>query len=186
MPNIQLNRRQFLKLASASTLVASQPAMGLGFNVIGLRDLGERSLTLHNVHTGEKLKTTYWANGEYDLRSLKEVNHILRDHRQDKAANMAPSLIDTLHHLYKLSGSRGEIYVVSGYRSPETNNMLRDKGHNVARNSMHTRGKAIDIRLDDVDLQYVKNAALSMKAGGVGYYPKNGFVHIDVGRIRQW
>jgi len=159
--------------------------MGMGLNLTRTQEL-ERSLVLRNLHTGERVKTTFWAEGEYDIDALRGINKLLRDHRNDKVAVMDIQLLENLHKLYQMTGSRREIEIISGYRSPETNEMLRRQGRKVAKRSMHTQAKAIDIRLHDVELSYLQKAALSIGAGGVGYYPKSNFVHIDVGRVRQW
>lgn len=150
--------------------------------------LGHRPRTLgfQNLHTGETLKATYWANGAFQFEALSAIDHILRDFRSGEVTAIDRRLLDTLVTLQQRLGSKGPFEVISGYRSPKTNAMMRAQGHGVAKHSLHMVGKAIDIRLPDRALADVRNTALSMRAGGVGYYPKSDFVHVDVGRVRRW
>lgn len=147
---------------------------------------GERKIQMRNLHTGEQLKATYWENGKYVSETMRDVAVLLRDHRTGDKHRIDAGLMDILHDLQLRLGSRKEFHVVSGYRSPKTNAMLRSRSHGVARNSMHMRGRAIDIRLPGTDLSYLRKAALSMRAGGVGYYPQANFLHVDTGRFRTW
>ncbi len=148
---------------------------------------GPRCLSLRNLHTGEKLQdVAYWVEGAYVDEALQELSYLLRDHRNNKVARMDPRLFDLLFLTQDKLGSCAEIQVISGYRSPETNEKLRRQGHGVAKNSLHTRARAIDIRLPGCELKQLHQAAVSLRAGGVGYYPKSNFVHIDTGRFRLW
>lgn len=147
---------------------------------------GQRVLTLRNLHTGEKITRTYWADGQYLQDQLAEVDHLLRDHRTDEIHPIDPHLLDVLHRLQHTVGSRKPFEVISGYRSPKTNAMLRSNSSGVAKKSLHMQGKAIDIRLPGQDLAKLRQAALGLKAGGVGYYPKSNFLHLDTGRVRFW
>jgi uncharacterized protein YcbK (DUF882 family) len=145
-----------------------------------------RSLSFNNLHTGEKLKSEYWANGRYIPGALSEINHLLRDFRTGGVHKIEPNLLDLLNHLHHRMDSNAAFEVLSGYRSPATNAMLHRHSHGVAAHSLHMKGMAIDIRLPDRDLSRLHRTALSMRAGGVGYYPKSDFVHVDVGRVRHW
>ena len=145
-----------------------------------------RVLAFESLHTGEKIKLTYWEKGKYVKGALSEINHILRDHRTGDVARIDIELLDQLHILHQKIESRSPFLVISGYRSPKTNAMLHDASSGVAKKSMHTKGKAIDIRLEDADLANIHRAALAMNAGGVGYYPESRFVHIDTGAVRHW
>jgi uncharacterized protein YcbK (DUF882 family) len=154
-------------------------------------DLGAapRRVKFHNLHTDEKLDAVFWENGEYVSDALHAVNHVLRDFRTNTTHEMNPGLLDLLTAVSAKTESSSPFYVISGYRSPQTNAMLRNEGGEgtgVARKSLHMEGEAIDIRLGDVALNHLHNAALSLRAGGVGYYPTSNFVHMDVGPVRQW
>jgi uncharacterized protein YcbK (DUF882 family) len=147
---------------------------------------GERTLSLVSTHTNEKLKATYWRNGAYDKGALRDIDHVLRDHRTGEVARMDTDLLDLLVELHRRTGSRKPFQIISGYRSPKTNAMLASASGGVAKRSLHMDAKAIDIRLADVALSDLRQAALGMKAGGVGYYKKSNFIHVDTGRVRQW
>lgn len=145
-----------------------------------------RAVAFNNLHTGEKVKVEYWAEGRYIPDALREVDHVLRDYRNNEVHRIDPKLLDLLNHLHHRLGSNRSFEVISGYRSPATNAMLHRRSHGVATHSLHMKGMAIDIRLPDRNLADLHNTALAMRAGGVGYYPKSDFVHIDVGRVRRW
>jgi uncharacterized protein YcbK (DUF882 family) len=145
-----------------------------------------RFLAFDNLHTGEKTKLVYWEKGRYVKGALSEINHVLRDHRTNEAARIDKALLDQLFILHTKLGSHKPFQVISAYRSPKTNAMLREHSGGVAQKSMHVQGRAIDIRLQDKDVLYIRNAALAMNAGGVGYYPDSKFVHIDTGKVRKW
>ncbi|MEQ1704648.1 MAG: DUF882 domain-containing protein [Rickettsiales bacterium] len=145
-----------------------------------------RFLAFDNLHTGEKTKLVYWEKGRYVKGALAEINRVLRDHRTNEVARIDKALLDQLFILHNKLGSRAPFEVISAYRSPKTNAMLREHSGGVAQKSMHVQGKAIDIRLPDKDLVYIRNAALAMNVGGVGYYPDSKFVHVDSGKVRNW
>lgn len=145
-----------------------------------------RSLKLYNIHTGESLATEFFAQGRYVPEALKEANYLLRDFRTGDVEAIDPELLDLLAKLHGVLDSREPFHVISGYRSPKTNAMLRKRSSGVAKKSYHMRGKAIDVYLPDRDLALLRRAAMNLKRGGVGYYPKSGFVHIDTGRVRSW
>lgn len=145
-----------------------------------------KSLSFYSLHTGENLEVTYWVDGSYVPEALEKVNHILRDWRAGKIHPIDPTLLDYLFELRGAMDSTAPFNVISGYRSPETNEMLRKKGSGVAKNSLHLRGKAIDVSLPGRDLAKLRKTAIAMRRGGVGYYPTLGFVHVDTGRFRTW
>ncbi len=178
------NRRAFIKtLAGAAAGLAGSGAIGAPL----IKNPGlERKLTLNNMHTGEKMTAVYWADGHYMPQVLQEVDHLLRDHRNGSSIQMDRQLFDLLYLLQRDVGLHKEFQVISGYRSPETNEMLRKKGQGVAKKSYHMQGKAIDIRVPGVPLKDVQRMALKMKAGGVGFYSRSNFLHVDVGPIRHW
>jgi uncharacterized protein YcbK (DUF882 family) len=147
---------------------------------------GVRALAFHNLHTNEKLHIAYWNNGTYDRNAWGKINHILRDHYSGETHVMDLRLMDLLHDVQGKLQSDKTIEIISGYRSPTTNKRLAEASGGVARNSYHMRGMAIDVRLDGTTLPQLHNTALTMKRGGVGYYPDSQFVHLDVGPVRRW
>lgn len=173
------NRRAFLTLSLAATASLAAPKFVRAH-------AGERRISFYNLHTGESLDTVYWAEGGYVTEGLGEVDRVLRDFRSGEVQAIDPKLIDLLHRLYERLGASKAFHVISGYRSPTTNAMLRKQSSGVAKRSYHMRGMAIDVSLPGVDLAQLRKAALSLKGGGVGYYPKPDFVHLDTGRIRRW
>ncbi len=147
-----------------------------------------RVLKFYNLHTKEKASFAFKRNGRYDASELKKINWFLRDWRKSEPTNMDPRLMDLIWEAYRQSGSRSYINVVSGYRSPGTNSMLRSRSAGVAKKSQHTLGKALDFQIPDVPLARMREIGLKMQVGGVGYYPRSGspFVHFDVGNARHW
>nr|WP_245418492.1 DUF882 domain-containing protein [Cohaesibacter intestini] len=147
-----------------------------------------RSLTLHNTHTKETQTITFKRNGRYDPEGLRQMNRFLRDWRRNESTQMDPVLFDLIWNVYKETGAKKPIHVVSGYRSPATNNMLRRRSRGVAKNSRHTKGQAMDFYLPGVPISKIRRAGLRLQAGGVGYYPtsRSPFVHIDTGNVRHW
>ena len=179
------SRRSFLKgsLAGAFLLFAS-PALGA---LKPYDPFPEGTLSLHNAHTDEKLQVTYRdASGKYNEESLKELNHFLRCHYTQKVIAIDIRVIEFLNLVHKKVGGDHEIEVISGYRSPEYNSLLVREGRGAAKHSLHLKGKAIDIRIPEVGLDRLQRTAMSLEFGGVGYYPKSGFIHLDSGDIRSW
>jgi uncharacterized protein YcbK (DUF882 family) len=178
-----VGRRCFLKMSAAAVATALSPVpVFAGFKQL-LQD--ERRLHFYNLHTDERLQVCYCRNGKYDRRALKAVDHILRDHRTDKVHPIEPRLLDLLHAIAVKTGSN-RFHVISGYRSPTTNAMLRKDGRKVASRSYHTRGKAIDIRMPDADTRTLYRVTVDLKGGGAGHYAGRNFVHVDVGPVRYW
>ena len=145
-----------------------------------------RSLAFDNLHTGERLKLDYWIQGTYVPDALSSINHLLRDFRTGDVHTIERTLLDLLVMLRQRLETTAALAVISGYRSPKTNAMLHEASSGVASQSLHMQGKAIDIRVPGRPLAAVHQIALAMQAGGVGYYPKSDFVHVDVGRVRRW
>ncbi|WP_237067594.1 DUF882 domain-containing protein [Microbulbifer guangxiensis] len=175
----KLSRRRFLAVTGAA---AATVAAGPTFAKVG----NARTLKMRNLHTGERLNTTYWSNGDYDSAGLKQFNRLLRDHRANEVTRMDPKLFDIVYKLKEKLNFNGEVEIISGYRSAKTNAKLRAAGRGVARRSYHTRGMALDIRMPGISTTRLKNAAKALRAGGVGHYPKSGFVHVDTGPVRSW
>ena len=145
-----------------------------------------RSLAMTNVNSGESISVTYWSNGTYHRDALDQLNHFLRDVKTGEQTEMDPLLFDVLWQTLQITGFHGTVEVLSGYRSPETNAWLASVSAGVARDSQHMNGNAMDIRLPGVPVSRIRQAARSLQMGGVGYYPRSGFVHIDTGPVRYW
>ena len=145
-----------------------------------------RALRFTHTHTGERLTIEYFRSGTYLPDALATVNHFLRDFRTGDVHDIDSDLLDLLHGLTTMTESSAPFQVISGYRSPATNEMLRHRSEGVAAGSLHMKGQAIDIRLADVPLATLRRAAVSAGRGGVGYYPSSDFVHVDTGRVRAW
>ncbi len=146
----------------------------------------ERKLLFYNTHTHEHIAVIYKKGNDYNPQALQKINHILRDHRADKVHPIDPALLDYLYDLLTKVDYPGEVHIISGYRSPETNKNLRKKSSGVAAGSLHMQGKELDFRLPGIDTKYLRDRALTMKRGGVGYYKKLDFIQIDTGRVRFW
>lgn len=182
MVSRNFSRRDFLKMTAGGVLVASaMPSVSWA----SLPD-EPRVLTMNNLNTGELLESCYFNGLSYVDEELQRLDKFCRDHRRNEVHPMDRRLFDQISQIQKLIGTEAEVIVISGYRSPVTNASLRNGSSGVAKKSMHMEGKAIDFRLDGVKLSTVRDAALSLKAGGVGYYPSSNFVHIDTGTVRSW
>jgi uncharacterized protein YcbK (DUF882 family) len=178
-------RRQILR-AAAALAGAGVLSTVAGPAIANIGRAQFRSLTLLNLHTGERLKADYWVDGAYVPDALTSVNRVLRDHRNGEVHAIEPKLLDLVATLQRTLESNAEVQVISGYRSPASNAAMHARSSGVATRSLHMEGKAIDLRLADVPLPTLHKAALALKAGGVGYYPGPDFVHVDVGRVRRW
>ncbi|HZD25004.1 MAG TPA: DUF882 domain-containing protein [Alphaproteobacteria bacterium] len=175
------SRRHLLQAGiGLGALLLLAPAMALA------RRPGERRLSFHHLHTGESSTVTYWADGTYVDEELRAVNHLLRDFRTGEVHAIDPGLLDLLYLTRRRIGSDRPFQIISGYRSPQTNRMLRRHSSGVAKHSLHMEGMAIDIHLPGTRLADLRKAAMSLKGGGVGYYPASSFVHVDTGRVRYW
>jgi uncharacterized protein YcbK (DUF882 family) len=174
-----LNRRRVLGAAAAATAVAFvTPAPAVSF--------APRSVSLYNTHTGEWLRTVYWADGHYIREAVKDINWILRDHHSNEVRPMNAGILDLLGMLRARLESHQPFLIVCGYRSPTTNARMHAHSAGVAANSYHIQGMAIDLRCEGRDLSHVHQAAVSLRGGGVGYYPASNFVHVDSGPVRYW
>lgn len=150
------------------------------------RATDERRLSFYHTHTGKSLDTIYFRDGKYIESALEEINHFLGDFRTGDVAIIDPNLLDLIYDIRVSLQSDGIYEVISAYRSPKTNSILRSRSSGVAKNSQHLLGTAIDVRLEGIPIENLRDAALAMKKGGVGYYSASNFVHIDTGRVRRW
>jgi uncharacterized protein YcbK (DUF882 family) len=161
-----------------------------GISVLGRSSVAfateAQSLTFYHIHTAETLKVTYREHGALIAGALDEINHFLRDFRTEQSHPIDVALLDELHNLYAQFEGRGHFEVISGYRSPRTNEALRHVTSGVSENSLHVKGRAIDVRLTSAKTDELRDAAIAMKSGGVGYYRESNFVHIDTGAFRTW
>jgi len=148
----------------------------------------DRQLSFYHTHTGKRLDVVYSRNGEYIPEALDSINRFLSDFRTGDVTDIDPELLDLIYDVRAELGSDGTYQVISAFRSPKTNEMLRNRSANsgVARNSQHTHGRAIDVRLEGVPTAELRQQALAMQRGGVGYYADSDFVHLDTGRVRSW
>ncbi len=180
----RLSRRRFVRLGLLASAACFLPSPALA--ALWPAGHGARKLSFYNLHTDETLTTVYWADGKYVPEALSEINYILRDFRRNAVKPIDARLLDLLHALRANLDTNAAFQVISGYRSPLTNAMLRRASEGVAAHSLHLKGQAIDLRVPGRELSLVRDAALALRGGGVGYYPRSDFVHVDVGRIRTW
>lgn len=175
-----MNRRYFLGVALSA---AAMPALAKTKKVTEK----PRILSLHNLHTDERLSVTYRIGDRYQRGALGKLNQFLRDFRTGDTVAIDPQLFDLLYDVQRRLGDTSARYeVLSAYRSPQTNAMLRRSGHRVARNSLHLSGRAMDVRFPDLPSRQIRDVALRLARGGVGYYPSADFVHLDTGAVRRW
>ena len=187
-----LHRRAFLRASSVVALSAASSFALPAFAqvaapaVIGTKEIDCRTLVMNNIHNGEKVRSDYWADGEYVPDELKRLNKFLRDFRSNDVYAMDPKVFDLLHMLAESVDANKGFEVICGYRSPETNEFLRREYSGVAEHSLHMKGQAIDLCVPGRSLKKVHEAALALRLGGVGYYPDSDFIHVDTGRVRRW
>ena len=179
-----ISRRGLLG-AFAATVVTAAPTMSNAFGI--LRGAGDiRRIRMYSGRTGESLDTVYWIEGDYIKEALKEINHFMRDWRTDQVTTIDPRTVDIAAASHRLMDVNEPYMMLSGYRSPATNAMLRSRSKGVAKNSLHMKGMAADLRLKSRSVNQMYQAATACHAGGVGRYPRSNFVHMDCGQIRHW
>ena len=175
-----VNRRELLKFGSAATVgLIAAPRLGLATT-------NSRVLPLVDTHHDDYLAAEYFVDGWYNPDVMAQVDWLMRDWRTDETRRIDPGLLDILYTLQSELGRGEPVHIISGYRTAATNAMLRSRSRNVARNSYHMRGQAADMRIPGVGLRTLRNLAMDLQAGGVGYYPRSDFVHVDTGPIRDW
>jgi len=145
-----------------------------------------RTLKFYHTHTLKTLQVTYYENGLYLLEPMEQLRDFLADWRDGEKKEIDPKLMDILWQIQRATGNQDTFEVISAYRSPGTNDYLRSKSKGVAQSSQHVLGRAIDVRLRGMDTKKLRDVALALKLGGVGYYEKTDFVHVDTGRVRRW
>jgi uncharacterized protein YcbK (DUF882 family) len=185
MEAVDLQKRRFVRLSLQVGLLSILPGTlqaALRHSVMPT----PRKLAFYNIHTKEFLETCYHDGVDYLQGGLARINYLLRDHRTGDVVPIDTKLLDTLYHIHSNIDGCGTFSVISGYRCPATNAMLRRTTTGVAKNSYHMKGKAIDIRLKGCPTHKLHEVCIQARAGGVGYYPKSNFVHVDVGPIRCW
>ena len=176
---IDESKRQFLlKQMPLAIGLAVLPRIGTAAN--------RRSLDLHNLHTQERLECWYFSDGKYQPMALQRINRIFRDHRTGEQHLIDTNLLDTLFYLHNQFDIDGPIEILSGFRSVSTNNMLRQQSSGVARKSYHMSGRAVDCRFPGVPMRTLRDEAIRSARGGVGYYHRSQFVHLDTGPVRNW
>ena len=174
-----LSRRQILRTGTLLIATGLFPSPGWSHDT-------KRSLDLYNALTGETIEVAYWVKGEYVPEALKALNHFLRDPHNGKVTEIDPGLFDFIYDIASKLDVKDTINVISGYRSPATNDRLRRRNSAAAKGSFHVKGKAVDVRIPGHSTKSVRQVALDLKQGGVGYYPRSGYVHIDTGPVRSW
>lgn len=178
------DRRYFLKIGAQAALCTVFPVSALAS--IDRLLTPKRNLLLFNTHTDQKLDVCYFAQGQYQPEALARINYIFRDYRTGEIKPIRKELLNLLHSISKKLDRPTRLHIISGYRSPETNAKLRKKSKYVVKNSLHIQGEAVDIRVPDYDTRCLRKVCMKLKAGGVGYYRKSDFVHVDVGPVRHW
>jgi uncharacterized protein YcbK (DUF882 family) len=179
MLSTPISRRQFLSATALTVTALALPAMSWA-------TVPTHSLSFYHTHTGESLDIAYGSPGLYDKKALERINYFLRDFRTGEVHPIDPKLLNILSTVRENFGGQGTIEVISGYRSPKTNQQLRSKSSKVAKRSLHMDGKAIDIRITGLQTRKIQQCVIGMQCGGVGLYTKSDFVHLDTGRVRTW
>jgi uncharacterized protein YcbK (DUF882 family) len=180
-------RRRLLQTAFVSGASLSlAPLVSAQEKSVGESLAPERALELFNTHTSETVRVAYWRDGAYVPAALEKMRNLLRDHRNGQVHDIAPALYDQLHELARAARREARFEIISGYRSPESNAKMAAASKGVARHSLHMEGRAIDVRLRGCSCADLRDLALAAQQGGVGYYRRSDFVHIDTGRFRTW
>ena len=179
-----MDRRKFIRMGLITAAAAVLPgnALASAFEPVS----GIRELHFYNVATHEDLKVIYWKEGWYIPEALAEINHIFRDFRTGKVKAINKELLDLLFNVRKSIDVDKPFHIISGYRSPGSNAILRKQNKSAAKNSLHMYGKAVDIRVPGFSLRTLRREAMKLEKGGVGYYPRARSIHVDIGEVRYW
>lgn len=180
----KLGRRCFIKLLAFSGVGLFLPRRSLAY--LADHPTSDRFLSFFNTVTKESLDVVYWSKGKYVRDALADIDFLMRDQRLGEVKPIDTSLLNLLYSIRLKLNCSQPFHVISGYRSPQTNRMLRKKGAGAAKNSFHMYGKAVDIRMPECRTSVLRRTAMNLKSGGVGYYPRSNFVHLDVGPVRYW
>ncbi len=180
-----LSRRRFIAVVGTSLLFIALPRISRSKPERAAEGT-ERRLSFYHIHTRESLDTAFWSGGGYRREGLDAIDRLLRDHRTGTVHAIDPPLLDLLFAVHKDVRATGPFHVICGYRTLESNAYLAARSKGIGAKSMHMEGKAIDVRLPGVPLERLRDAALALRAGGVGYYPRSDFIHVDTGRVRRW
>lgn len=178
-------RRNILKYGMAGVIGAAIP-LTLGEEAFGARNLATRRVSFSQYHTGESFSGVYRVGNKYLPEAFERLNYVLRDHRTSEIFPMDPRVIDIISLIQEKSERDKPLEILSGYRSPRTNAMLRGASTGVAKNSLHMYGQAIDVRMPGYSTRKLRSHARSLRAGGVGFYAKSDFIHVDTGKVRSW
>ncbi|ACA31316.1 YcbK family protein [Histophilus somni] len=184
MNEINQNRRKWLSLGGIILSAALLPQSVLA---VLPKPSKSKFLSFRNINTGERFRGEFFANKGFSSSDLKKIDHLMRDKRNNQIHKMDPKLFHKFVHIQNNLGlQNSEIQIICGYRSPASNSAMLRSGRGVARNSYHTRGQAIDFRIEGVSLAKLRQTAENLKNGGVGYYPRSNFIHVDTGPVRTW
>ena len=181
---MRLNRRGFLRLMLWAGLISYSSKSALA--AIDYIAPEEKFLSLYNPYTKESFDGVYWRNEAYVAGALKNINHLMRDTRTDAIKPIDMDLLDLIFSISIKLNPQKPLHVICGYRTSKTNALLLKRNKSVAKNSYHMKGQAVDIHLPGLKTAVLRRAAYELKKGGIGYYPRHGFVHIDVGPVRYW
>jgi uncharacterized protein YcbK (DUF882 family) len=178
------NRRTFLKVGGSAilTTVLTHPVLAAVYP----KSHEHHILSFYNIHTGETLKTCYRSSGKLIRRAVNRISYIMRDHRTGEIKTVDPNLLDLLHRIVMEEKPSSPLSIISGYRSPSTNAALRKVTSGVAPKSLHMEGRAIDIRIPGYETSALRQIAINLHGGGVGYYPESDFIHLDTGPVKVW
>ncbi len=185
-----VSRRKFLGFGAlaAGSLAASSVVTKASAAIIspGREFTGARKITFRNTHTGETFSGVYRVGDKYLPDAFDKINIVLRDFRSNEMFPIDPRVMDIIYSVHEMTKQAEPYEILSGYRCPKTNASLRSHSEGVAKNSLHMTGQAIDLRLPGFSTKQIQKLAISLRAGGVGYYPKSDFVHMDTGDVRTW
>ncbi len=185
-----LDRRSFLGIGAATLGGVLIPGLSTAASAAnfktGIIDTGSRRLSFRNIHTGESFSGVYRVGNKYLPDAFKQINMVLRDFRTNEVQSMDPRMIDMVYTIHRMTERSTPFEIISGYRSPKTNSMLRKNTSGVAKKSLHMQGRAMDLRMEGFSTKRIRDIAKNLNAGGVGYYSKSDFVHIDSGDVRSW